>query len=275
MNLNNFEKVKFFNQTFGILVNEEYDNNIFTEKPGVVKYRLDLINEETSELEEGCKKKSFIEVLDAICDILYVVYGFGTTVGLDLDKEFKTIICGSENINLSNFEICEQSFDSNTAEKFTGTLDVPEYDGIVVISQQIREICNQLIHICNNPDGDSDKMKNIVSEMLVSIIRFCYCISSLIKVDANKAFNLVHEANMTKACETEEVAQASVDYYLKEKENYTGDDEYPYQFPEYRLSDNGKYWIVFNNDKRDKPRYAGKILKSINWREPDFSEYIV
>lgn len=47
--------------------------------------RVALIREELSELAEALEQNDFIEVVDALADILYVVYGAGITHGINLD----------------------------------------------------------------------------------------------------------------------------------------------------------------------------------------------
>lgn len=275
--MNNFQKTKYFNKTFGIVVNEDYDSKIFSEKWGLVKYRLDLINEELTELEEGCEKSDFLEILDAISDLLYVSYGLGNSIGLSLDVEFKKKFSNSDK---SNFQLVKQIFSSqDDGSSFTGKIEEPYFTAIKEIVKQIRESYNKLFQLCNNFKNEtSDQSQELITQVVIDIIYFCYLIGCWIKVDVDYVFNLVHEANMTKACSTEQIAKETVEKYLAEKAAFKSDksdEEYPYQFPAYRPSDDGKFWIVFNDDKRENPKFAGKILKAHNWREADFSEFKV
>lgn len=151
----NFKKVYDFNKCFGVSVSDSPQKNVFDEKPELVKLRLSLIQEEVRELEDAIKDKNFTEVVDALSDILYVVYGAGVSFGIDLDR----------------------------------------------------------------------------------------------------SFNIVHDSNMSKSCKTEEEAQQTVEWY---KTNDT-----PYDSPDYRKSDDGKYWVVYNKS-------TGKILKSINYTQANF-----
>ena len=82
----NFEKVIEFNKMFGIPTNDTPQKDMFTEDPKLVEYRMSLIREEVQELEDAVKDNDITETLDALGDILYVVYGMGVTLGLDLDK---------------------------------------------------------------------------------------------------------------------------------------------------------------------------------------------
>ncbi len=82
----NYQKVVEFNNTFGHPAHTEVQTDVFTRDPKLVKLRLDLIREEVKELEEAAEKHDMVEVLDALSDILYVVYGMGAAFGLDLDR---------------------------------------------------------------------------------------------------------------------------------------------------------------------------------------------
>lgn len=53
--------------------------------------RLKLIREEVDELESALEKKDWIEVIDALCDILYVTYGAASALGVDIEPFFAEI----------------------------------------------------------------------------------------------------------------------------------------------------------------------------------------
>lgn len=157
----NFKKVIDFNEKFGIKVYDKVQLNIFDENPKLLDYRMNLIREEVRELEDAVKNKDFKETIDALSDILYVVYGMGASIGIDLDK----------------------------------------------------------------------------------------------------SFDIVHKSNMTKLCRSEEEAKKTVEYYEVNKEKLG------YDSPDYRLSDDGKYYVVYN-------RSTMKILKSIYYEPADFKEML-
>jgi len=87
----NFEKVEQFNLNFGIPVFHTPQHDIITRDPKPIKYRLDLITEEVDELKTAITTNNFTEVVDALSDILYVVYGFGCSIGVNLDKAFHIV----------------------------------------------------------------------------------------------------------------------------------------------------------------------------------------
>lgn len=87
----NFQKVIEFNKKFGVTVHDKPVPDIFDRDPKLVHLRMELIREEMRELEEAVKKKNYIETIDALCDILYVVYGAGCSFGADLDVAFDLV----------------------------------------------------------------------------------------------------------------------------------------------------------------------------------------
>ena len=91
--MSNFNSVKKFMETFG---QEVKDKAEFPEKK-IVKLRIDLIEEELTELKEAITNNDIKEVADALTDILYVTYGAGHTFGLNLDKCFEEV----QNSNMS------------------------------------------------------------------------------------------------------------------------------------------------------------------------------
>ena len=94
--MSNFSKVGTFMKTFG---QEVKDKPAFsTEK--INKLRIDLIKEELDELTEAMKNNDLLEVADALTDILYVTYGAGHAVGIDLDKCFEEV----QNSNMSKLD---------------------------------------------------------------------------------------------------------------------------------------------------------------------------
>ena len=157
--MSNFQKVVDFNKAFGAPVSNTLQNNVFTENPKLVKLRLDLILEEVRELTDAAKEHDMTETIDALADILYVVYGAGASFGINLDK----------------------------------------------------------------------------------------------------AFDIVHESNMSKLCKTEDDAIKTVQLYKDKYEN----KESPYDTPAYRKSDDGKYWVVYNES-------TGKILKNYKYTPANF-----
>ena len=91
--MSNFNKVKTFMETFGQEVKTK--PSFSTDKINSLRY--DVRKEELEELKEAMENKDFLEVADALTDILYVTYGAGHAFGIDLDKCFEEV----QNSNMS------------------------------------------------------------------------------------------------------------------------------------------------------------------------------
>jgi predicted HAD superfamily Cof-like phosphohydrolase len=99
----NFQKVIDFNTQFGVKIHSTHQPTIFDSEPNNVEFAMKLIREEVRELEEAVKNKDYVETVDALADILYVVYGMGTRIGVNLDEVFDIVhennmskLCSSE-----------------------------------------------------------------------------------------------------------------------------------------------------------------------------------
>lgn len=92
----NFERVKEFMTIFGQEVREIPD---WPDRE-TVDLRLSLIQEEVAELITGVATKDFVNTAKELTDILYVVYGMGASLGIDLDATFEEV----HRSNLSKLE---------------------------------------------------------------------------------------------------------------------------------------------------------------------------
>jgi len=57
----------------------------------VLDFRLSLVQEEANELADAVKEKDYVEMVDALADIIYVVDGFAHTIGVDLNEAFRLV----------------------------------------------------------------------------------------------------------------------------------------------------------------------------------------
>jgi len=85
--MSNFNKVQIFMETFGQEVKTK--PSFSTDKINSLRY--DLIKEELEELKIAMENKDLLEVADALTDILYVTYGAGHALGINLDKCFEEV----------------------------------------------------------------------------------------------------------------------------------------------------------------------------------------
>ena len=87
----NFEKIGEFNKAFGVKEHDTPQQTIIQEDPNIIEYRLSLITEEYKELIEAVEQNDYVETVDALADIMYVVLGMGRAIGVDLDKAFDIV----------------------------------------------------------------------------------------------------------------------------------------------------------------------------------------
>ena len=85
--MSNFNKVKTFMETFG----QEVKTRPSFSNDKINNHRYELIKEELEELKVAMEGKDLLEVADALTDILYVTYGAGHALGIDLDKCFEEV----------------------------------------------------------------------------------------------------------------------------------------------------------------------------------------
>ena len=79
---------------------QEVKNQASFSTDKINKLRYDLISEELEELKDALNNRDFLEVADALTDILYVTYGAGHAFGIDLDKCFDEV----QNSNMSKLD---------------------------------------------------------------------------------------------------------------------------------------------------------------------------
>jgi NTP pyrophosphatase (non-canonical NTP hydrolase) len=123
--LTNFEKVRDeFNIAFGVKQNSEIQKTLFDTDPKLVEYRLSLINEEVQELNDAIKNKDIIETIDGLTDILYVVYGMYTSLGINADEAYDLV----HKSNMS--KLCKDEEEAKLTVDFyksDGRYDSPDY----------------------------------------------------------------------------------------------------------------------------------------------------
>jgi predicted HAD superfamily Cof-like phosphohydrolase len=121
-NKTNFEKVIDFNDGFGVPVNNTIQTDIFKQNTDLVKLRLDLILEEVKELKDAIDTHDMTETIDALADILYVVYGAGASFGINLDKTFDIVhksnmskLCETEKDAIETVRIYKEKYANNNS----------------------------------------------------------------------------------------------------------------------------------------------------------------
>lgn len=75
-----------FHRLFGLLAPETLDLEHF---PG--ELRISLIEEEAREFAVATRANDVLEMIDALCDLLYVTYGAAVALGIDLEPFFEAV----------------------------------------------------------------------------------------------------------------------------------------------------------------------------------------
>ena len=101
---------------------------------------------------------------------------------------------------------------------------------------------------------------NEIRDAIADILYVVYGTAVSMGIDADADFKIVHESNMSKLCDTEEDAKATIlDYKFKIAEGSC-----PYKEPIYTYrADVGKFIV------KDKP--TGKVLKNIKYKKVNWN----
>ena len=291
MTMTNFDKIKEFHAASGLALADTPQYNVFENKK-LTDLRVALIMEEVGELLDAAKQKDHKEIIDALSDILYVVYGAGASFGIDLnqsliDRLIRKKMCDPNNIEgKTTFEIVRERIKDQWTEDGVVIQSTIDYDAMnndeiaKAMMFPIYKWTQQLERRVFDKDFEG------VQSSLTKILAMVYAVGARFGVDLDKSYDIVHSSNMTKFCLTEDLAQRTVESYeqkyqqLKEEHNYpdTGIEEdikkwqddlkarniNVYDSASYRKSSDGKYFVVFNDSTK-------KILKSIEYTPADFA----
>ena len=179
------DKVKEF-----MLINNQKFNT-FEDK----ELRIKLINEEIEELKEAINNSDKIEIVDALCDILYVVYGTSLSFGYENSITSKSI-----NLN-----------DTNDLNDLNDTNDTNDP---------------------NDPNSIYTEFENFKCTLsavsLEKLTLYVYKFAHINNINIDEAFKRVHESNMTKFCLNEEEAIETCKYYTLNNTRYGKVDYYKY-----------------------------------------------
>jgi len=257
MSKTNYDKVAEFNVVFDCkrFYNTTFDreNWISPDVEKVFKYRCDLIKEEgVIEFGKALQENNRVEMVDAICDSLYVLYGAAWTMGINIDYHFKQLF--NTPTETTNFTVIKNEYmnykDLNkTSETVIITRLTDLYVKFVNLESEFRKVML-------SGDGEFDK----VSTLLLVMIITTYKMGVILNVDVDEAFDKVHQSNMSKLCTSVEEALETVQKYEEEYKN----GKSPYDSPYFYQKD--KYYVVKNKS-------TGKVLKSINYKPVDLSTY--
>jgi len=81
--------VRDFHEKYGCPVGKLFSGHCFD--PNVLFLRTRLIVEETAEFTEAAQRQDVVAMVDALADLLYVVYGTAVVLGVDLEPVFRIV----------------------------------------------------------------------------------------------------------------------------------------------------------------------------------------
>jgi len=146
---------------------------------------------------------------------------------------------------------------------YTGLLDIsPESFSNIEREKLVTEMVRIFTYtdeLCQVDEDINTNLLETIGVNLAKLIILDYTYSYLMDIDADADFSIVHSSNMSKLCDTEADAQATVaDYEAKFQAGKS-----PYDSPYYyALPELGK-WIVKNKS-------TGKALKNIKYQKVVF-----
>jgi len=252
----NYDKVVDFNKCFGSVVSNVLNPELFKSNPKLVDLKYSLIDEEVGELVEAYNNNDIVEIIDALSDIKYVLHGMAAAFGLNMDVLFPQYLhvfvpyIIKHNNNDTNFTIINTHYNFNRDVKaYKDNIKSVDYkknlDEFIGIIQNVNKEFPSIIESCN------------IDSLRINLCKLLYYVNkmgSYIGVNLDESFRIVHDSNMSKVCDSEELAKETVAWYL------ANDDRY--KTPNCRESEYG--WVVYNE-------FTGKILKSIKYTPADFA----
>jgi predicted HAD superfamily Cof-like phosphohydrolase len=246
--ITNFQKVRDFNIAFGIGRSKTPDDKL-------KKLRWDLIREESDELIDAIKTKNFTEIIDAVSDILYVIHGAADSFDQDFDKYLDANIVETENKNVDMFISNDIKTKTNLSERMTAIFEsvTPVYEIFMTKHEKEMETLQTLLF------GQDSLVENIMTQLAV-LHNLMYNFANIFGFNLDDTFDMVHNSNMSKLAETEEVAKETVQWYLENEKRY---DSPAYRLSTVKVNDEPR-WVIYNQN-------TGKALKSIHYFPVDFT----
>lgn len=135
----------------------------------------------------------------------------------------------------------------------SSTIQGQHYEHIVEEVEELRTAINRDVQ-------DLKEIADSVGDILWVALRFCM----IHGIDVNYVITRIYESNMSKFCHSKEEAEATVTAYAEG----THPDKMGVKIEAHYITmDNDRYFVV-------KRTSDNKVLKSINYVEPDFSELL-
>jgi hypothetical protein len=240
-----FQLVCDFNTTFDFPVFTPESNPLETQQK-VMQYRCDLIKEEgIEEFGKALSEDNRVEMLDAVVDHLYVLYGACHTLFMDPDYHIRISYSPDIYYDLkeNTIDILHKHFNEN---------------------KPIERLHDEIIYLYNNLVDSMLIKKDIfyTYSLLMKLIINTHFIGFHLTDNLKGAFQNVHESNMSKLCTSIIEANNTVNSYIDKYNNNLSPYDSPYY---YQLKPN--LYVVKN-------RSTGKALKSICYIPASLEQFL-
>jgi predicted HAD superfamily Cof-like phosphohydrolase len=279
--ITDFDKVLEFNRLFE--VPQVLSTNTKEENLKVIKNGFALITEEFEELKDAIAQKDSVEVKDALCDLVYVIYGLlyrinmtsnaklneiAVNFAFDSDRMYNPYhnlykiikanvfmdkykyIKTYDNINIKNG--IRREYVNDTFSNLV--LDIFDMYINMNVIQHMEYLVLNIDKRINTFNKISYKYtEHMLTYALIDLLLYVYQVGEL-SFDFDSNFDIVHRSNMSKICSSEIEAKATVSSYILKYEA----GEVPYDSPYYERIAEDK-WMVRN-------RSTQKVLKNINYK---------
>lgn len=285
----NFQKVVDFNTQFGVLKSSELKPkpDILTQDPDTVQHCLKLIREEMGELEKAVVDLDFIEVVDALADILYVVYGAGSRFGIDMDRVLNIVhdnnmtkLCKTEDEakrSVENYVQCrkklleiesvltvQKEYKCKSEEYYYLQAELDK--NFEIFKKSLKEIKdsaldNELELKVESIDNNGHVIGKQVEQVFANIrSQNKFCEESKPKLEKFNAMSQICRENLEFCKKNKSFVDLDIDMEFYEKNKY----QLGYDTPSYRKAPDGIHWVVYNQS-------TNKVLKSIEYKPVDLS----
>lgn len=179
--------------------------------PKVSMLRYNLIKEELEELEEAIMDDDYVEIADALADLLYVIYGAHATFGVgveDLDVYDRFEPWSAQ---ILPYNRAKSALDSLNSELGSFERALEEYDAMDV--------------------------RGPLDDLLDSVYRT----AAFYGINIHACFDEVHASNMSKFCKTENDARVSLD--MRKAAEETAD-----KYKNAEVHQVGDVWVLRRSD---------------------------
>lgn len=245
-----YDKVVKFSESFDISISKNLLNNdqILDEDKQLIETKRNLINEELNELLEAIDKNNLINIIDALIDMLYVIYGVyysfeGLTIfNKDFNEYCKKSLVSLDNINNKQFKkyIITQFYNDN-----------------IVNDYFFKHFVDNLKLV--NVNFNKTIMKKELNTILNDYIDNIFSIFIVLNINPTPFFDEIHNSNMTKFCVNEDEVGLTSKHYQNEFNCNT-------YYIEKSFFDSKLYIVKRSSDN--------KILKSINYTKPNINKIL-